>query len=69
MQQEFWYLPFHRLPLADELIDGRPEAVRSYLRHFLTHWSGPDFAGVGALAVAPALFDLLQMLPRGKSAD
>lgn len=43
MQQEFWYLPFHRLPLADELIDGRPEAVRSYLRHFLTHWSGSDF--------------------------
>jgi pimeloyl-ACP methyl ester carboxylesterase len=42
-QKEFWYLPFHRLPLADEIIDGRPEAVRSYLRHFLTHWSGPDF--------------------------
>ena len=42
-QQEFWYLPFHRLPLADELIDGRPEAVRRYLRYFLTHWSGPGF--------------------------
>jgi pimeloyl-ACP methyl ester carboxylesterase len=43
MQPEFWYLPFHRLPLADDLIDGRPEAVRSYLRYFLAHWSGPDF--------------------------
>ncbi len=42
-QQEFWYLPFHRLPLVDAIIDGRPEAMRSYLRHFLTHWSGPDF--------------------------
>jgi pimeloyl-ACP methyl ester carboxylesterase len=42
-QQEFWYLPFHQLPLADELIDGRPDAVRCYLRHFWTHWSGPGF--------------------------
>ena len=33
-QQEFWYLSFHQLPLADELIDGRPDAVRCYLRHF-----------------------------------
>jgi pimeloyl-ACP methyl ester carboxylesterase len=43
-QQEFWYVPFHQLPVADELIDGRPEAVRRYLRHFWTHWSGPGFA-------------------------
>lgn len=42
-QQQFWYVPFHQLPLADELIDGRPDAVRSYLRHFWTHWSGPGF--------------------------
>jgi pimeloyl-ACP methyl ester carboxylesterase len=42
-QREFWYLHFHRLPLADDLIDGRPEAVRHYLRHFWTHWSGPGF--------------------------
>jgi len=42
-QQEFWYLPFHQLPVADELIDGRPDAVRHYLRHFWTHWSGPGF--------------------------
>ena len=43
-QQEFWYVPFHQLPLADELIDGRPDAVRGYLHHFWTHWSGPGFA-------------------------
>lgn len=42
-QQEFWYLSFHQLALADELIDGRPDAVRNYLRHFWTHWSGPGF--------------------------
>ncbi|GIJ43631.1 hydrolase [Virgisporangium aliadipatigenens] len=43
-QQEFWYLPFHQLPVAGELIDGRPDAVRLYLRHFWTHWAGPGFA-------------------------
>jgi pimeloyl-ACP methyl ester carboxylesterase len=42
-EQEFWYQPFHQLGLATELIDGRPEAVRSYLAHFWSHWSGPDF--------------------------
>ena len=42
-QTEFWYQPFHQLNLLDELIDGNPAAVRSYLRHFWTHWSGPDF--------------------------
>jgi pimeloyl-ACP methyl ester carboxylesterase len=43
-QREFWYQPFHQLPLAEQLVDGRPEAVRAYLRHFWTHWSGPAFA-------------------------
>jgi len=43
-QREFWYQTFHRLPLADELIDGRPDVVRRYLHHFWTHWSGPDFS-------------------------
>jgi hypothetical protein len=33
-QQEFWYAPFHQLPLADELIDSRPDAMRSHLHHF-----------------------------------
>jgi pimeloyl-ACP methyl ester carboxylesterase len=42
-QREFWYQQFHRLDLATQLIDGHPEAVRAYLRHFWEHWSGPDF--------------------------
>ncbi|WP_433162659.1 alpha/beta fold hydrolase [Kribbella sp. CA-247076] len=42
-QAEFWYQAFHRLPVIEELIDGKPAAVRSYLGHFWTHWSGPGF--------------------------
>jgi pimeloyl-ACP methyl ester carboxylesterase len=42
-QREFWYQPFHSLRLIEELLDGRPEAVRAYLRHFWSHWSGPAF--------------------------
>jgi pimeloyl-ACP methyl ester carboxylesterase len=42
-QREFWYQSFHQLDLAEHLIDGKPDAVRAYLRHFWTHWSGPDF--------------------------
>ena len=42
-QQEFWYQPFHGLDLCTDLIDGRPDAVRAYLRYFWSHWSGPDF--------------------------
>ena len=42
-QAEFWYQAFHRLPVIEELIDGREDAVRSYLTHFWTHWSGPVF--------------------------
>ena len=42
-QREFWYQAFHQLPLADGLIDGNLEAVREYLRHFWSHWSGPNF--------------------------
>jgi pimeloyl-ACP methyl ester carboxylesterase len=42
-QNEFWYQAFHRLPLAGELIDGSPAAVRDYLSHFWSHWSGPSF--------------------------
>ena len=41
--QEFWYQPFHQLPLAAQLIDGRPDAVRDHLAHFWSHWSGPGF--------------------------
>ncbi len=42
-QREFWYQSFHQLPLAEELIDGAPAAVRAYLSHFWSHWSGPGF--------------------------
>lgn len=42
-QREFWYQPFHRLELAEELIDGKPDAVRAYLGHIWSHWSGPAF--------------------------
>ena len=42
-QQEFWYQAFHQLDLAVQLIDGRPDAVRAYLRHFWSHWSGPSY--------------------------
>ena len=42
-QREFWYQSFHQLPLAAELIDGAPAAVRAYLSHFWSHWSGPSF--------------------------
>lgn len=42
-QREFWYQPFHQLALAERLIDGRADAVRAYLSHFWSHWSGPGF--------------------------
>jgi pimeloyl-ACP methyl ester carboxylesterase len=42
-QREFWYQQFHHLPLSAQLLDGAPDAVRIYLEHFWTHWSGPDF--------------------------
>jgi len=41
-QAQFWYQHFHRLPLARQLLDGHLDAVRSYLRHFWTAWSGPS---------------------------
>lgn len=42
-QAEFWYQPFHQLDMAEQLLDGRPDAVRHYLHHFWSHWSGPGF--------------------------
>lgn len=42
-QREFWYQSFHQLALAEELIDGKPGAVRAYLAHFWSRWSGPSF--------------------------
>jgi len=42
-QREFWYQAFHQLEVCTELIDGQPAAVRAYLRHFWSHWSGPGY--------------------------
>jgi pimeloyl-ACP methyl ester carboxylesterase len=42
-RREFWYQAFHQLELAERLVDGDPDAVRAYLRHFWSHWSGPAF--------------------------
>ncbi|HEX3977490.1 MAG TPA: alpha/beta hydrolase [Solirubrobacteraceae bacterium] len=41
--REFWYQSFHRLELAERLVDGNPAAVRAYLEHFWSHWSGPGY--------------------------
>jgi pimeloyl-ACP methyl ester carboxylesterase len=42
-QQEFWYQAFHQLELVEQLLDGKPDAIRAYLRHFWSRWSGPAF--------------------------
>jgi pimeloyl-ACP methyl ester carboxylesterase len=42
-QREFWYQAFHNLELSTRLVDGQPDAVRVYLRHFWSHWSGPEY--------------------------
>ncbi len=47
-EREFWYQAFHQLSLVEEIIDGRRDAVRAYLRHFWSHWSGPSFAPADA---------------------
>ena len=41
--REFWYQSFHRLELAEHLLDGNAGAVRAYLEHFWEHWSGPAY--------------------------
>jgi pimeloyl-ACP methyl ester carboxylesterase len=43
IQPEFWYQSFHQLDLAEQLIDGHRQAVRTYLRYFWSHWSGPGY--------------------------
>jgi pimeloyl-ACP methyl ester carboxylesterase len=62
-QREFWYQSFHQLDVAEQLIDGRPDAVRAYLAHFWSHWSGPSFElgadeleRIAALYSAPGAF-------------
>ena len=42
-QREFWYQAFHNLELSTRLVDGNPDAVLAYLRHFWSHWSGPGY--------------------------
>jgi hypothetical protein len=42
------YQAFHQLELVDRLLDGNPEAIRAYLEHFWSHWSGPAFELAGA---------------------
>lgn len=42
-QREFWYQAFHQLALAPRLLDGNAQAVRAYLGHFWSHWSGSAF--------------------------
>ena len=41
--REFWYQDFHRQALSARLLDGDRDAVRTYLEHFWTHWSGPSY--------------------------
>jgi pimeloyl-ACP methyl ester carboxylesterase len=41
--KEFWYTSFHQLQLSVDLLDGNAEGVRKYLRHFWSHWSGPNY--------------------------
>jgi pimeloyl-ACP methyl ester carboxylesterase len=36
---EIWYLMFHQLPWAEELVGSSRRATEIYLRHFLSHWS------------------------------
>src|SRR3954453_752004 len=43
VHREFWYQHFHRLELPEQLLDGDRDAVRAYLQHFWTHWSGPSY--------------------------
>jgi pimeloyl-ACP methyl ester carboxylesterase len=41
--REFWYQHFHRSSLIENLLDGRPDAVRTYLAYIWEHWSGPGY--------------------------
>jgi pimeloyl-ACP methyl ester carboxylesterase len=42
-QREFWYQAFHQLGLMEQLLDGDADAIRHYLMHFWSHWSGESF--------------------------
>jgi pimeloyl-ACP methyl ester carboxylesterase len=45
---EFWYQNFHRTAVPEQLLDGDRDAVRAYLQHFWTHWSGPSYTPADA---------------------
>jgi pimeloyl-ACP methyl ester carboxylesterase len=36
---QVWYMMFHQLPWAEELVGSSRRATELYLRHFLSHWS------------------------------
>ncbi len=36
---ETWYIVFHQLPWAEDLVGSSRRATELYLRHFLSHWS------------------------------
>ncbi len=36
---EAWYMMFHQLPLAEQLVGSSRRATEVYVRHFLSHWS------------------------------
>jgi pimeloyl-ACP methyl ester carboxylesterase len=38
----YWYSSFIRTPLAEELLDGKSEAVRPFLHYLISYWSGPN---------------------------
>ena len=40
MQAHYWYQHLHRLPLVEQLLDGRRDAVHAYLTHIWATWSG-----------------------------
>ncbi len=39
-QQEAWYQAFHRLPLAEQMLDGNRRLLKIYLTYFYDHWAG-----------------------------
>lgn len=51
-RSEFWYQDFHQLDVASSLIDGKPEAVRSYLGHIWGHWGARPVASVDGVTDA-----------------
>ena len=36
---EAWYMMFHQLPWAEDLVGSSHRATELYIRHFLSHWS------------------------------